>query len=57
MNATTKWRNVSHEAREIGYCEDCCKFTPWLTVVALAYRCLCGSTNVARGTTGLFDKV
>lgn len=41
-----------NEIREIGYCEHCGKYLPWLTIVALHGKCLCGSTQVSRGQTG-----
>lgn len=45
------------QEREIGYCERCGRMLPWLTIIARAYRCLCGSKQVSRGQTGAEGKV
>lgn len=45
------------QEREVGYCERCGSMLLWLTIVALGYRCMCGSTHVSRGTTGARYKV
>jgi hypothetical protein len=45
------------QEREIGYCESCGRMHPWLTIIALRLKCLCGSTKISRGMTGARGRI